>query len=225
MGGPHRRHEEAGNQESESNPASRHDGDFNGLNLTEIRQLAALRLRRSLDCGKPASSARLCLVRRPDRTVIASLDDAIACFIDLDVKGLRLQWRNHLGGIPRPFAALAALEDLGLSGPSRRARRARQRDAAHPASAEGPDARNSGRASFRGAGSDNAGRSQPESGGAARQRSASQPCSPHGGKVKQIEGAPRRARKEPPFTNGLAAGEVDPFPPFRSGPTPRRNPH
>ena len=70
----------------------------------------------------------------------------------------------------RPFAALAALEDLGLSGPSRRARRARQRDAAHPASAEGPDTRISGRASIRGAGSDNAGRSQPESGGAARQR-------------------------------------------------------
>ena len=30
----------------------------------------------------------------------ASLDDAIAGFVDLDVKGLCLQWRNHLGGLP-----------------------------------------------------------------------------------------------------------------------------
>ena len=36
----------------------------------------------------------------PGSDVIASLDDAIAGFIDLDVKGLCLQWRNHLGGIP-----------------------------------------------------------------------------------------------------------------------------
>ena len=57
MSGPHCRREEAGNQESESNPASRHDGDFNRLNLTEIRQLVALRLRRSLDCGKPDPTA------------------------------------------------------------------------------------------------------------------------------------------------------------------------
>jgi len=30
----------------------------------------------------------------------ASLNDMIAGLIDLDVKGLRLQWRNHLGGTP-----------------------------------------------------------------------------------------------------------------------------
>ena len=33
----------------------------------------------------------------PGSEAIASLDDAIAGFVDLDVKGLCLQWRNHLG--------------------------------------------------------------------------------------------------------------------------------
>ena len=36
----------------------------------------------------------------PGSEAIASLDDAIAGFVDLDVKGLCLQWRNHLGGLP-----------------------------------------------------------------------------------------------------------------------------
>ena len=33
--------------------------------------------------------------------VIASLNEMIAGLVDLDVKGLRLQWRNHLGGTQR----------------------------------------------------------------------------------------------------------------------------
>ena len=36
----------------------------------------------------------------PGSEAIASLDDAIAGFVDLDVKGLCLQWRNRLGGLP-----------------------------------------------------------------------------------------------------------------------------
>jgi len=101
----------------------------------------------------------------PRSEAIASLDDAIAGFVDLDVKGLCLAVVQPLERAPsRPFAALAALEDLGLSGPSRRARRAGQRNAAHPASAEGPHARIPGRASFRGADSNNAGRSHADSG-------------------------------------------------------------
>ncbi len=36
----------------------------------------------------------------PGSEAIASLDDAIAGFVDLDVKGLCLHWRNHLGGLP-----------------------------------------------------------------------------------------------------------------------------
>ena len=31
---------------------------------------------------------------------IASLNDMIGSFVDLDLNGLRLQWRNHLGGTP-----------------------------------------------------------------------------------------------------------------------------
>ena len=29
-----------------------------------------------------------------------SLEDLLACLVDLDVNGFRLQWRNHLGGTP-----------------------------------------------------------------------------------------------------------------------------
>jgi hypothetical protein len=36
----------------------------------------------------------------PRSDIGASLDDVIAGLVDLDLKGLRLQWRNHLGGIP-----------------------------------------------------------------------------------------------------------------------------
>ena len=38
---------------------------------------------------------------------------AIAGFIDLDVKGLCLQWRNHLGGIPPPAIGLQAPVQVG----------------------------------------------------------------------------------------------------------------
>jgi hypothetical protein len=34
----------------------------------------------------------------PRSDIGASLDDVIAGLVDLDLKGLRLQWRNHLGG-------------------------------------------------------------------------------------------------------------------------------
>lgn len=36
----------------------------------------------------------------PRSDIGASLDDVIAGLVDLDLKGLRLQWRNHLGGTP-----------------------------------------------------------------------------------------------------------------------------
>jgi Protein of unknown function (DUF2924) len=62
----------------------------------------------------------------PRSDIGASLDDVIAGLVDLDLKGLRLQWRNHLGGtppahLPRWLLArvlaqriqVAALGDLG----------------------------------------------------------------------------------------------------------------
>src|SRR3984957_8557534 len=70
----------------------------------------------------------------------------------------------------RPFAVLAAHENPGLSHPGRDARRTRQRDAARPAPTEGSEARIIGLASFRNAGSDNAGRDQAEGRGSARPR-------------------------------------------------------
>jgi len=36
----------------------------------------------------------------PGPDSIASLNDMIGSFVDLDLNGLRLQWRNHLGGTP-----------------------------------------------------------------------------------------------------------------------------
>ena len=107
----------------------------------------------------------------PGSDVIASLDDAIAGFIDLDVKGLCLQWRNHLGGIPPAhlprwllLRILAYRVQVGaLGGLDKETLRILRQP-------KGQTLEISGRASFRGAGSDNAGRSQPESGGAARQR-------------------------------------------------------
>ena len=36
----------------------------------------------------------------PGSDIGTSLDDVIAGLVDLDLKGLRLQWRNHLGGTP-----------------------------------------------------------------------------------------------------------------------------
>ena len=36
----------------------------------------------------------------PGSDAIASLDGAIAGFVDLDMKGLCLQWRNHFGRVP-----------------------------------------------------------------------------------------------------------------------------
>src|SRR5580692_4600097 len=83
----------------------------------------------------------------PPKDVLA-LDDMIAALVELDANGLCLQWRNHLGGTPHPFAALAAHEDPGLSHPGHTVRRARQRDAAHPAPTEGSEARIIGVASF-----------------------------------------------------------------------------
>src|SRR5271155_1388849 len=64
----------------------------------------------------------------------------------------------------RPFAALAAHEDPSLSHPGHGVRRARQRDVARPAPAEGSQARIIGLASFRSADCDNAGRNQAETG-------------------------------------------------------------
>jgi hypothetical protein len=54
----------------------------------------------------------------PSSDPTPSLDDVIAGLADLDADPLRLQWRNHLGGTA---AALAALEDSGLSHAIRRA--------------------------------------------------------------------------------------------------------
>ena len=102
---------------------------------------------------------------------IASLDAAIAGFVDLDANGLCLQWRNHFGRVPPAhLPRWLLLRILAYRVQAGRARRARQRDPAPPASAKGRDPRFSIRTSFRNPDSNNAGRSQPESGCAAHQR-------------------------------------------------------
>ena len=53
--------------------------------------------------AKPPQSSGVGADLRPSTPRLAergSLEDLVAGLVDLDVNGLRLQWRNHLGGTP-----------------------------------------------------------------------------------------------------------------------------
>ena len=47
---------------------------------------------------RPPRGAGEGLLRPPRPEGILALDDTIATLVELDTKGLYLQWRNHLGG-------------------------------------------------------------------------------------------------------------------------------
>jgi hypothetical protein len=49
---------------------------------------------------QPSGVGEALLPSAPRSVERGSLEDLIAGLVDLDVKGLRLQWRNHLGGTP-----------------------------------------------------------------------------------------------------------------------------
>lgn len=104
------------------------------------------------------------LLRPTSRSeIIPALGETISGLINLDLNGLCLQWRNHLGGNPPAHLPRWLLLRILAYRIQAAALGSLDKETARHSPTERPEARIFRRASFRSANSDNAGWRQPES--------------------------------------------------------------